>query len=255
VPVELLGLASADDGAAAGVAWVVRPLQALTPVGHRVELLHAGVVAATLDVRLPGMFNVTNAALAAAMLLTAGVGQAAVELGIAAFGGVPGRMEVVERGQPFVALVDYAHTPDALESVLRSLREGAAARRLIVVVGCGGDRDVSKRPHMGRVAAELADVVVVTDDNPRSEDPATIRAAVLRGARDARTHASLLEVGDRAEAIRTAVGLASQSGAGCTLVVAGKGHESGQQVGDVMLPFDDRSALTAALDAEGNRAT
>lgn len=252
IPLELLRVAPDSQTAALPQGWLARLLEPLHPLGHRVELVHEGAVVALLDVRLPGTFNVANAALAAAMLLTAGIARDAVEGGIAGFAGVPGRMEVVDRGQPFVAIVDYAHTADALAAVLQNLRDRADAGRLLVVFGCGGDRDTAKRPEMGRIAAELADVVVVTDDNPRSEDPAAIRAAILAGARSVGSGAAVSEVGDRATAIATAVGEARP---GDTLIVAGKGHESGQQVGDVMLPFDDRSALAAALDAEGNPRT
>jgi UDP-N-acetylmuramoyl-L-alanyl-D-glutamate--2,6-diaminopimelate ligase len=251
VPVELLAV-DEPSGDGRRPRWRVEVVGALAPVGLQVRLTFDDDVVATLDVHLPGLFNVANASLAAAMALTAGIDREAVEQGIATFAGVPGRMEVVDRGQPFVAIVDYAHTPDALDAVLRDLRGRRLDGRLIVVFGCGGDRDTAKRPVMGRVAAQLADVVVVTDDNPRSEDPAAIRAAVLAGARAAGADADVLEVGDRSAAIATAVAVAA---AGDTLVVAGKGHEPGQQVGDVMLPFDDRSALAAALDAEGNERT
>jgi len=137
--------------------------------------------------------------------------------------------------------VDYAHTPDALENVLAALRPHAAAA-LAVVFGCGGDRDKGKRPEMGRIASDLADRVIVTDDNPRSEDPGQIRAEILAAAPGAS------EIADRGEAIETAVAALS---AGEVLVIAGKGHERGQIVGSRILPFDDREAARAALAGEG----
>src|SRR5205085_1660924 len=145
-----------------------------------------------------------------------------------------------------LAVVDYAHKPDAVEAVLRALRDRTTGR-LLLVIGAGGDRDRGKRPLMGEVAARLADVVVVTDDNPRTEQPAAIRAEVLAGARGG--HAEVHEVGDRRGAIRLAVSLA---GEGDCLVVAGKGHETGQEVAGVVTPFDDREELRAALLARSS---
>jgi UDP-N-acetylmuramoyl-L-alanyl-D-glutamate--2,6-diaminopimelate ligase len=198
-------------------------------------------------VPLPGDFNVANALCAIALAGEAGFDPESVAEGIAGSTGVPGRMERIDAGQEFLAVVDYAHKPDALDAVLRALRPQTEGR-LIVVVGAGGDRDTGKRPVMGRIAAELADVVVVTDDNPRTEDPAAIRAAVLGGARE---HvAEVLEIGDRRAAIRHAIALA---GAGDTVLVAGKGHETGQETGAgadrVVHPFDDRDEVRAALGA------
>ena len=139
------------------------------------------------------------------------------------------------RGAPI--FVDYAHKPDALEKVLQALRP-LASGRLVVVFGCGGDRDAGKRPIMGEIASRLADTIIVTDDNPRSEEPATIRAAIMTAAPGAR------EIGDRADAIRTAVAALAP---GDVLVVAGKGHETGQIVGATTLPFSDHEAVRAAL--------
>jgi UDP-N-acetylmuramoyl-L-alanyl-D-glutamate--2,6-diaminopimelate ligase len=196
---------------------------------------------------LPGEFNVAKAVCAIALAGEAGFDPESVAEGIAGSTGVPGRMERIDAGQEFLAVVDYAHKPDALDAVLRALRPQTEGR-LIVVVGAGGDRDTGKRPVMGRIAAELADVVVVTDDNPRTEDPAAIRAAVLGGARE---HvAEVLEIGDRRAAIRHAIALA---GAGDTGLAAGKGHETGQETGAgadrVVHPFDDRDEVRAALGA------
>ncbi len=145
-----------------------------------------------------------------------------------------------------LAVVDYAHTPEAVEAALAALRP-ATAGTLVVVLGAGGDRDRGKRAAMGRAAADRADVVIVTDDNPRGEQPAAIRAAVLAGAGEA-GRATLEEVADRGEAIRRAVQRAVASGPGATVAVVGKGHETGQEVDGVVHPFDDRTALRAALD-------
>lgn len=192
-------------------------------------------------VPLVGSFNVANALAATASLVAAGYPIDNVIVGLSACPAVPGRMEPVDAGQPFAAVVDYAHKPDALRAVLRSLRP-LTDGRILLVIGAGGDRDPGKRPLMGRVAAELAEVVVVTDDNPRTESPAAIRRAVLDGVGDA--PADLVEIGDRREAIRHAVALAQP---GDCLFVAGKGHETGQEIDGVVHPFDDRVELRAAL--------
>ncbi len=192
-------------------------------------------------VPLTGAFNVSNALCAIAGLGEAGFDAPAVAAAMGGSGGVPGRLEQVAAGQDFLAVVDYAHKPDAVSAALTALRP-LTDGRLLVVIGAGGDRDPGKRPIMGEIAARLADVVVVTDDNPRSEDPAAIRAELLAGARTvpAAERAEVHEVGDRRTAIRLAVGLAR---AGDTVVVAGKGHETGQEVGEVVHPFDDRVVL------------
>ena len=198
---------------------------------------------------LQGTFNVRNALAAVAALVECGLPLATVVAGLAVVTEVPGRMERVDEGQDFLAIVDYAHKPDAVEALLGALRP-ATRGRLLVVLGAGGDRDPGKRPLMGRVAAKLADVLVVTDDNPRGEDPATIRAQVIAGTDTGiekdrgRPRAELVEEPDRAAAIRTAVGMAEPDD---TVVVAGKGHETGQQVGANVHPFDDRDVLRAAL--------
>ncbi|BBX16044.1 UDP-N-acetylmuramoyl-L-alanyl-D-glutamate--2,6-diaminopimelate ligase [Mycolicibacterium duvalii] len=195
-----------------------------------------------LQVGLPGRFNVANALLAAALLDAVGVSpeQAAPGLRDAT---VPGRLQAIDRGQPFSALVDYAHKPGALHAILETLRASGDGR-LAVVVGAGGNRDRGKREPMGQVAADLADLVVVTDDNPRDEDPAEIRAALLAGAAGGR--AEIAEIGDRRAAIAHAVGWARP---GDIVVIAGKGHESGQTSRGQTRPFDDRVELAAALDA------
>jgi UDP-N-acetylmuramoyl-L-alanyl-D-glutamate--2,6-diaminopimelate ligase len=192
--------------------------------------------------RLPGAFNVANALVALAGLDAVGV-PAADAAGAVAQLAVPGRMQRVQQGQSFLAVVDYAHKPAAVAALLDTLRAQVPGR-LLVVLGCGGDRDRGKRPLMGAAAAARAELLVVTDDNPRSEDPAQIRAAMLAGARAEPGHGEVLEVPDRRAAIAVAVARARP---GDAVVVAGKGHETGQQVGDRTLPFDDAAELAAAL--------
>mgnify|MGYP003345045227 CR=1 FL=1 len=143
----------------------------------------------------------------------------------------------------FRSLVDYAHSPDSVESVIESVQPAAGGRR-IVVLGCGGDRDREKRPLMGEVAARLSDVLFVTDDNPRSEDPAAIRAAMLTGT--SAGHARTVEIGDRRAAIRAAV---AEAQPGDVVLVLGKGHEEGQEVAGVVTPFSDAAELAAAIEA------
>ncbi|MDO5029646.1 MAG: UDP-N-acetylmuramoyl-L-alanyl-D-glutamate--2,6-diaminopimelate ligase [Corynebacterium sp.] len=208
-----------------------------------------------LDVPLPGAFNVANAAVAWAVLDVIGHANCDAKAGLAKVR-VPGRMERIDRGQDFLAVVDYAHKPAAVAEVLATLRAQTKGR-VLVVVGAGGDRDATKRPIMGAEAARGADVVIITDDNPRSEVPAEIRAAVVAGAKEAiakgeaAAETLVEEVGDRGQAIRRVVELAES---GDSIVVAGKGHETGQDVGGVIHPFDDREQLAEALSArlEGN---
>jgi UDP-N-acetylmuramoyl-L-alanyl-D-glutamate--2,6-diaminopimelate ligase len=202
-------------------------------------------------VPLTGDFNVANALCAVAALGEAGFDAAAVAEAMRATEGVPGRLEQVDAGQDFLAVVDYAHKPDAVTAALTSLRP-LTDGRLVVVLGAGGERDPGKRPIMGETAARLADVLVVTDDNPRGEDPAAIRAAMLAGARRVaeRDRAEVHEVGDRRSAIRLAVAVARP---GDTVVVAGKGHETGQEVAGTVHPFDDRVVLREELSAVATR--
>jgi UDP-N-acetylmuramoyl-L-alanyl-D-glutamate--2,6-diaminopimelate ligase len=195
---------------------------------------------------LAGAFNRQNAALALAMAEAVGVERSTAQDAIAAFGGVPGRMEVVADDR-ITAIVDYAHTPDAIARALGSMQRRPA--RLIAVLGAGGDRDPSKRQAMGAAAARLADLVVVTDDNPRSEDAAAIRAAVRSGA-EAEGAGAVVEVAGRREAIAEAVASARQ---GDVVMVLGKGHEEGQEVDGVVTPFDDRAELRRALAASRGR--
>lgn len=206
-------------------------------LGTDLEVLGPDGLAIDLAVPLPGVFNVSNALAVIAALATAGHDPAELAAGIAASRGVPGRMERVEAGQSFTAIVDYAHKPDAVTAVLSALRP-VTAGRLIVVIGAGGDRDHGKRPLMGQAAATHADVVIVTDDNPRSERAGSIRAAVMEGA--AAGPGVAIEIGDRRDAIAHAVAMAHL---GDTVVVAGKGHERGQEIDGVVHPFDDRAVL------------
>ncbi|GAB3874889.1 UDP-N-acetylmuramoyl-L-alanyl-D-glutamate--2,6-diaminopimelate ligase [Terrabacter terrigena] len=208
---------------------------------------------------LPGHFNVANTALAALALLRVGLEPAAVEAAMAVPPDVPGRMEVVSAGGPDGprCIVDFAHTPDAVDAALAALRSSTEGR-LIAVLGAGGDRDRGKRPAMGAAAARQADVVVVTDDNPRSEDPAQIRAEVIAGAREVVRDGSarateIIDGGTRSSAIAEAIALAVVSTGDDrpvdTVVVLGKGHEKGQEIHGVKHPFDDRDAVRAALAA------
>jgi UDP-N-acetylmuramoyl-L-alanyl-D-glutamate--2,6-diaminopimelate ligase len=191
-----------------------------------------------LETSLRGRFNVENVLAAVALARLLAVGDEAIATGVAELRGVPGRFEPVDEGQPFTLVVDYSHKPDALENVLRTARD-LARNRVVCVFGCGGDRDRGKRPLMGRIASELADVAIVTSDNPRSEDPDAIIAEVLEGV------AAPVDVEpDRAAAIERAVGLAEP---GDVVVIAGKGHEQGQEFADRTLPFDDREVAREAL--------
>lgn len=213
----------------------------LSATGSRFVVHGPGGTRFDAGVPLPGDFNVANALAAIAASGEAGFDPEQVAAGIAAGAGVPGRLERIEAGQEFVVVVDYAHKPDAVESALGTLRP-LTEGRLIVVLGAGGDRDPGKRRVMGEIAGRLADVVVVTDDNPRREDPASIRAALLDGARDG--GADVVEVGDRRQAIREALARATR---GDVVLVAGKGHETGQEVGDRVHPFDDRDVVREEL--------
>jgi UDP-N-acetylmuramoyl-L-alanyl-D-glutamate--2,6-diaminopimelate ligase len=194
-----------------------------------------------VDLKLRGRFNLENAlgALDAARAL--GIDDGAIRRGLESVRGVPGRFESVDAGQPFHVIVDYAHKPGALENVLLAARELAGGNRVICVVGAGGDRDRGKRPLMGRLASQLADVVIVTSDNPRSEDPEEIAAEIVAGA-DGEVEVEL----DRAAAIARAV---EKARPGDVVVIAGKGAEQGQEFADRTIPFDDREAAKEALRA------
>ena len=212
-----------------------------TPGGQDLKIAAGGK---TYDVSLPlvGAYQASNALVAAGLCIAAGEETGAVLKALAGIEGAPGRLQRVgTSAKGGEAYVDYAHTPDGLETVLKALRPHVTGK-LVVVFGCGGDRDRGKRPIMGHIATDLADVAIVTDDNPRTEMPAAIRAEIMAGARGAK------EIGDRRAAIRAGVALLE---AGDVLVVAGKGHEQGQTVGDVVHPFDDVAETETALAEAG----
>lgn len=218
--------------------------------GANLRILNMQAQAASIDLRishegrerqlvlpLAGEFMASNALVAAGLCLATGAPADQVFAALARLQGAPGRLERAGERHGAPILIDYAHKPDALEKVLQALRASTRGR-LIVVFGCGGDRDSGKRPIMGEIASRNADIVVVTDDNPRSEEPAAIRAQILAATRGA------IEIGDRAQAIYEAALMLRE---GDTLVVAGKGHETGQIVGDQILPFSDHEAVASAL--------
>lgn len=199
---------------------------------------------------LVGPFNVSNCLAAATCALQAGVSPEHISAGVAALKNVPGRFESVDAGQPFAVVVDYAHTPDSLENVLTAAKRlaQAAGGRVVCVFGCGGDRDRAKRPLMGMAAARLADYVIVTSDNPRSEDPEAIVGEVLEGVLVERTSGPDATLVDRREAIVHALQVAQPND---IVVVAGKGHETGQEFKDHTIPFDDRIVVREALAEMG----
>jgi UDP-N-acetylmuramoyl-L-alanyl-D-glutamate--2,6-diaminopimelate ligase len=204
--------------------------------GQRLEIVHAGRGHSVM-LPLVGAYQASNALVAAGLALAVGEPVEGVLGALGTLKGVKGRLEIAGERNGGLAVIDYAHKPEALAAALESLRSFATGR-LICVFGCGGDRDRGKRPIMGRIAAERADVAIVTDDNPRTENAGTIRNEILAAAPDA------LEIGDRAEAIEAAVDMMEP---GDVVLVAGKGHETGQIVGDRVIPFSDHDALAAAL--------
>jgi UDP-N-acetylmuramoyl-L-alanyl-D-glutamate--2,6-diaminopimelate ligase len=204
---------------------------------QRAEIEHAGELH-EIDLPLAGDFQISNALVAAGLAMATGTSAAVALAALEKLRGAPGRLDLVgttKAGAP--VYVDYAHKPDALENVLASVRPFTTGR-VVVVFGCGGDRDRGKRPIMGEIASRLADIVIVTDDNPRSEVPADIRAAILAAAPGA------AEIGDRREAIREGIAMLD---AGDTLIVAGKGHEEGQTIGSQTFPFSDHEEVRKAL--------
>jgi len=213
--------------------------------GSAFRVIGPGGVAADATIALPGDFNVANALAAIVALVEAGVGLADAVAGVAACPGPPGRLERVEAGQDFSVLVDYAHKPGAVEALLSAMR-AVTQGRLMIVVGCGGDRDRGKRSLMGAAAARLADVAILTSDNPRSEDPLAILTEMLSGAAGVpqRERGHVVVQPDRAAAIAAAIDDADK---GDVVVIAGKGHEHGQYVGGSVIPFDDREVAAAAL--------
>nr|WP_199340302.1 UDP-N-acetylmuramoyl-L-alanyl-D-glutamate--2,6-diaminopimelate ligase [Mycobacteroides chelonae] len=229
---------SSGDGAVAD--WTCSDVE-VGPDGGQRFAANGPAGSVELGIALPGHYNVANCLVAIAILELLGIAAVTAAPGIA-IAGVPGRMESVVAGQPFLAVVDYAHKPGALRAVLESLRSHRDGR-LGVVFGAGGNRDRGKRADMGQVAAELADLVVVTDDNPRDEEPSAIRAEIVSGTTG--SAAEVIEIGDR----RAAIGFAARwAHPGDTVLIAGKGHESGQRVGAVSVPFDDRVELRVALE-------
>jgi UDP-N-acetylmuramoyl-L-alanyl-D-glutamate--2,6-diaminopimelate ligase len=207
---------------------------------QRLEVLAGG---RRYDVMLAliGSYQATNALVACGLAVAAGASAELLVPALAGLTGVPGRLEIIGEARGGLAVVDYAHKPEALAAALAALKPFATGR-LISVFGCGGDRDRGKRPIMGRISADLADVTIVTDDNPRSEEPAAIRREVLTGAPGAR------EIGDRAEAIGAALAM---MGPGDVVLVAGKGHEPGQIIGSVTIPFSDHEVVRAHLPRGG----
>ena len=199
-----------------------------------------------IPVQLPGRYNQSNAQAALAAAVVLGVDRELAVLALAAVERIPGRMDRVDAGQDFTALVDYAHTPDALANSLEAARQLAGGNHVIVVFGCGGDRDHAKRPLMGAVATDLADHAVLTSDNPRSEDPGVIIDQVAKGAKQDKLDIEP----DRRAAIRTAIEMARP---GDVVLVAGKGHETGQEIAGREIPFDDREELAAAIAESRSR--
>jgi UDP-N-acetylmuramoyl-L-alanyl-D-glutamate--2,6-diaminopimelate ligase len=213
--------------------------------GSTFRVIGPGGVEADASVALPGGFNVANALAAIVALVEAGTSLAAAVAGVAACAGPPGRLERVDRGQEFAVLVDYAHKPGAVEALLTVMRQ-VTQGSLMIVLGCGGDRDRGKRRLMGAAAARLADVAILTSDNPRSEDPLAILAEMLAGAIEVLPgeRAQVVMQPDRAAAIGLAI---ASAGKGDVVLIAGKGHEQGQYVAGAVIPFDDREVAAAAL--------
>jgi UDP-N-acetylmuramoyl-L-alanyl-D-glutamate--2,6-diaminopimelate ligase len=230
---RIVSVGNKGDGRGEGIRLVEASVDGFA---QTLALEHRG---RKFSIRLPlvGYFQVENALVAAGLAIGTGSEPEPVFASLEQLEGAKGRLELVGERNGAPIFVDYAHKPDALAKALQALRP-YAKRRLVVVLGAGGDRDAGKRPLMGAIAAEHADSVIVTDDNPRSEDPAMIRAAILNAAKGAK------EIGDRAAAIRAAV---DSLEAGDALLVAGKGHETGQIIGDRVLPFSDHDAVAAAL--------
>jgi len=230
---RLMTVGMNGDGAGEGIRLVALAVEGFA---QRLEIQHCGRMY-VVQLPLVGAFQIENALVAAGLAIGTGSDPQAVFDALSKLEGAKGRLELVGEHNGAPVFIDYAHKPDALAKALQALRP-YAPRKLIVVFGAGGDRDSGKRPLMGAIAAAEADSVIVTDDNPRSEDPAAIRAAILAAAPGAR------EIGDRAEAIRTAIG---ELQPGDALVIAGKGHETGQIIGSNVLHFSDHDAVADAL--------
>ena len=238
LPLLGFGLAPDADVRAEDVSLGPRgsDLRLVTPAGETEVHTH-----------LVGRFNISNCLAAAAVAVAAGISIPVVARAIAGVEAIPGRFESIDRGQPFAVIVDYAHTPDSLDNVLRAARSLASTSgaRVLCAFGCGGDRDRAKRPLMGAVAARLADYVVVTSDNPRSEPPEAIIGQILEGVAAARPSGPDLVEPDRRAAIRH---LLAEARPGDVAVIAGKGHETGQQFATETIPFDDRDEARAVLE-------
>ena len=254
-----LGVVNVDDGYGRRLAAETAvPVVRVSPQGNEEADVTAVDIAASaggtdftarlrsaevrITLRLPGMFNVANALLTLAAVEALGIDPDAAAEGLARCAGVPGRMERVDAGQAFTVLVDYAHTPDSLTNVLQAVR-AVSTGRVIVVIGCGGDRDAGKRPVMGRVAVELSDVALFTSDNPRSEDPQAILDAVVAGTAGVDGGRWTVEL-DRRVAIAQAL---AEAAPGDVVVIAGKGHERTQELADRTIAFDDREVARDLL--------
>ena len=211
--------------------------------GMELTLVHDGAVFSRLHIGITGLFNVYNVLAATGAALAEGLPASDIVAALSAFTGVPGRFELVRAGQNFSVIVDYAHTPDGMENVLRTAR-AVTRGRIIAVFGCGGDRDRTKRPIMGRIGAELSDIVVLTSDNPRTEDPAAIVDEVEVGVLPVIGDKPYEKIVDRRTAIFHAVGTAR---AGDTVVILGKGHETYQILKDGTIHFDDRETAREAI--------
>jgi UDP-N-acetylmuramoyl-L-alanyl-D-glutamate--2,6-diaminopimelate ligase len=201
------------------------------------QVVIADTDSVSLKVNMLGSYNATNAACALAVSQTLGIEVSTALNSLMHVRPIPGRLEKVSIDSPGTAIVDYAHTPDAVETVLTVIKD-ANPDRIITVIGCGGDRDSAKRPLMGKVAAQLSDIVIITDDNPRSEDAAKIRKATIAGTEG--MPAKVIEVADRREAIAKALSLATVND---VIAILGKGHESGQEIAGEIFPFDDREVV------------
>jgi UDP-N-acetylmuramoyl-L-alanyl-D-glutamate--2,6-diaminopimelate ligase len=232
---RLITVGRNGEGMGEGIRVVATAIDGFTQV---LELDHRG---RKYSIRLPlvGEFQIENALVSAGLAIGTGGDPDAVFAALQHLEGAKGRLEWVGEHNGAPIFVDYAHKPDALAKALQALRP-YASRNLVVVFGAGGDRDAGKRPLMGAIASENADHVIVTDDNPRSENPDLIRAAIIAAAKGAK------DIGDRNEAIRTAI---AELQPGDALLIAGKGHETGQIIGDQVLPFSDHDAVAAALSS------
>ncbi|GAA2234062.1 UDP-N-acetylmuramoyl-L-alanyl-D-glutamate--2,6-diaminopimelate ligase [Rarobacter faecitabidus] len=248
IPVDTVASRPGSPGYETAQWRVTQATIGLDNVGSSFRLVGPGGIEVTVHSPLPGLVNVSNAALAVVVAYRSGVELAAAARGIETITAIPGRMErVVDDADHPLVIVDYAHTPDALTLALEAVRP-ITAGRLVIVFGSDGDRDQGKRPIMGEIAARLADVLVVTDENPRSEDPAEIRSAILAGVGRVRPDLSdVVEVSPRWDAVARGIELAQP---GDTVIITGKGHEPTQEIAGVFHPYNDRDAARAAVSAD-----